>query len=85
MVKLLFAPAFNGHSEMQFDKIGAFFYATIIEQLRHPSEVIAQILGELSAAGGELIQVASTLPTANEKCGYQALPAAQSQKLRAYV
>jgi hypothetical protein len=60
MAKLLFAPAFNGQTEIQLDAVGAFSTAAILEQLRHNNETISQNLSELSAAGWELIQVAPT-------------------------
>lgn len=66
MAKLLFTPAFNGHAEIQLDAVGAFSTATILEQLRHNEELVTQSLGELSAAGWELIQVASA-PLATNK------------------
>ncbi|MDO7884813.1 hypothetical protein [Hymenobacter cheonanensis] len=66
MAKLLFTPAFNGHTELQLDAVGAFSSATILDQLRHNEEVVTQSLGDLSAAGWELIQVATT-PLAADK------------------
>lgn len=60
MAKLLFTPAFNGHSELPLEPVGAFSSAAVLEQLRHNEEVVTQSLGELSAAGWELIQVMPT-------------------------
>ena len=57
MAKLLFAPAFNGRTEIQLESVGAFSTATILEQLRQNNETLTKALGELSAAGWELIQV----------------------------
>ena len=57
MAKLLFAPAFNGHTEIQLEAVGALSAATVLEQLRQNNETLAQTLGELSAAGWELVQV----------------------------
>jgi len=57
MAKLLFTPAFNGRSEIPLEAVGAFSSAAVLEQLRHNEEVITQSLGDLSAAGWELIQV----------------------------
>ena len=66
MAKLLFAPAFNGRTEVQLESVIAFSSATILEQLRHNNEMLTQTLGELSAAGWELIQV-SPAPLAFDK------------------
>jgi hypothetical protein len=57
MAKLLFAPAFNGRTETQLESVGALSAATVLEQVRRNNETLAQTLGELSAAGWELIQV----------------------------
>lgn len=57
MAKLLFAPAFNGRTEVQLESVGAFSTATILEQLRQNNETLTKTLGELSVAGWELIQV----------------------------
>jgi len=57
MAKLLFTPAFNGHSEVPLEAVGAFSSAAVLAQLRHNEEIITQSLGDLSAAGWELIQV----------------------------
>ena len=57
MAKLLFAPAFNGRTEVQLASVGAFSTATILEQLRQNNETLTKTLGELSVAGWELIQV----------------------------
>jgi hypothetical protein len=57
MAKLLFSPAVNGRNEIQLEPVGAFSSATLLEQLRHNNELLVQSLGELSAAGWELIQV----------------------------
>lgn len=59
MAKLLFAPAFQGRTEIQLESIGSLSSASLLEQLRQNNEVVAQTLGELSAAGWELIQVAT--------------------------
>ena len=58
MARLLFAPAFNGRSEVQLEDIGAL-PGTRLEHLRHNNELLSQTLGELSAAGWELIEVHS--------------------------
>jgi len=57
MAKLLFAPAFNGHTEIQLRTVGALSSTAVLEQLRQNNETLTQTLGELSAAGWELIQV----------------------------
>jgi len=57
MAKLLFAPAFNGHTEIQLETVGAISSAAVLEQLRQNNEILTRALGELSAAGWELIQV----------------------------
>ena len=57
MAKLLFAPAFNGRTEVQLESVGAISTAAILEQLRQNNETLTKALGELSAAGWELIQV----------------------------
>lgn len=56
MAKLLFAPSFNGRTEVQFEAMGALSTASLLEQLRRNNELLTQNLGELSAAGWELIQ-----------------------------
>ena len=62
--KLLIAPAFNGRTEIQLDAVAAFIPSTRLDQLRRNNEVLTQCLGELSAAGWELIQVSpATLAT----------------------
>lgn len=62
--KLLIAPAFNGRTEIQLDAVAAFSPSTRLDQLRRNNEVLTQSLGELSAAGWELIQVSpATLAT----------------------
>lgn len=62
--KLLLAPALNGRAEIQLEAIAAFLPGARLDQLRHNDEVLVQILGELSSAGWELIQVApATLAT----------------------
>lgn len=67
MAKLLFAPAVNGCTELQLEPVGAFSTATLLAQVRHNNELLVQSLGELSAAGWELIQVApAPLTTAKE-------------------
>jgi hypothetical protein len=66
MAKLLFAPAFNGRTEIQLESIGALSAASLLEQLRHNNELLAQSLGELSAAGWELLQV-SPAPFVGDK------------------
>lgn len=57
--KLLLSPAFNGRTEMQLEGLNAFLPAKRLELLRHNEEVVSQCLGELSAAGWELLQVYS--------------------------
>lgn len=57
MAKLLFAPAFKGRTEVQLESVGALSTATLLEQLRQNNETLTRALGELSAAGWELIQV----------------------------
>lgn len=66
MAKLLFAPAFNGRTEIQLESVGAFSASAVLEQLRHNNETLTQSLGELSVAGWELIQVAPA-PLAADK------------------
>jgi hypothetical protein len=66
MAKLLFAPAFNGRTEVQLESVGAISTAAILEQLRQNNETLTNALGELSAAGWELIQV-SPAPLAVDK------------------
>jgi hypothetical protein len=66
MAKLLFAPAFNGHTEIQLRTVGALSSNAVLEQLRQNNETLTQTLGELSAAGWELIQV-SPAPLAFDK------------------
>lgn len=60
MAKLLFAPAFNGRTEIALESISGFTASTLLGQLRKNNEVLAQTLSELSVAGWELIQVAPT-------------------------
>lgn len=59
LAKLLLAPAFNGRTEIQLEAQSGFLSTTRLEHLRRNEEVLTQSLGELSAAGWELIQVAS--------------------------
>jgi hypothetical protein len=66
MAKLLFAPAFNGRTEVQLETIGALSTASLLEQLRRNNELLTQNLSELSAAGWELIQVSPTPLTADK-------------------
>lgn len=60
--KLLVAPAFNGQTAIQLEPVNAFLPAKRLEQLRRNDEILTQNLGELSAAGWELIQIAPTTP-----------------------
>jgi len=66
MAKLLFAPAFDGRTEVQLASVGAFSSATILEQLRQNNETLTKTLGELSVAGWELIQVSPAPLTADK-------------------
>lgn len=57
--KLLLSPAFNGRTEIQLEGLNAFLPAKRLELLRRNEETISRCLGELSAAGWELLQVYS--------------------------
>lgn len=57
--RLVFAPAFNEHTELELEGLNTLTADKARDNQRHNAEVVNQSLSQLSAAGWELIEVHS--------------------------
>lgn len=60
--KIFITPAFQGKTEVQLEDFNAFAFEKNREKFQQNAQAINQLLGDLSAAGWELVQV-YPLPT----------------------